>query len=233
MSKIFLWNLVNKLDIQSEIQDKIKKITNIENHLYVLTHSNTLFHGIVNATEDQEEIYLIKQDGVLFKDIDGMEDFFYGIDLNGRVLKYTENLVCLKEIMLIEDSKPCTHGNSGTKFKMKVDKISVGIYGILFITESGQLWASGNMHQIGINSETPKRVTFFEDRFVYGANVGSDFAIAIVSKQYSTDDTAFLSYEEEVFSSTCPHCTSSSRLASPASQNSCSESCPLGIYILY
>ncbi|GJQ66990.1 hypothetical protein Trydic_g7984 [Trypoxylus dichotomus] len=181
--------------------------------------------------DEREEIHLARYDGLLLKDIDCVEDYLYGIDLNGRIFKYTENLVCLKEIMLIEDTKPCSHGNSGTKFKMKVDKISVGIYGILFITENGQLWASGNMHQIGINSETPKRVTFFEDRFVYSAYVGSDFAIAIVSKQYSMEEIVLPIYDEEVFSSTCPHCTSSSQLASPASQNSCSESCPLGIPI--
>lgn len=227
MSKIYLWNLLNKLDIQCEIQDKIKRITNCGNHLYVLTHANVLFHGTIKDNEDREEIYLTKQDGMLLKDIDSAEEFLYGVDLNGRVFKYTENLICIKEIMLIEDAKPCSHGNTGTKFKMKVDKISVGVYGILFITESGQLWASGNMHQIGINSETPKRVTFFEDRIVYSANVGNDFAIAIVSKQYTNEDFILSTYDDEILSSTCPHCTTS-RLASPASQNSCSESCPLG-----
>lgn len=229
MSKVFLWNLVNKLDIESEIQDKIKKITNIENHLYVLTYSNILLHGVIKVTDDREVVHLTKHDGLFLKDIDCVEDLLYGIDLNGRVFKYTENLICLKEILLIEDSKPCSHGSTGTKFKMKVDKISVGVYGILFITENGQLWACGNMHQIGISSETPRKVTFFENRIVYSASVGSDFAIAIVSKQYSNEDLLFPTYEEEVFSSTCPHCTSSSRLASPASQNSGSESCPLGI----
>ncbi|KAK9739210.1 MORN repeat [Popillia japonica] len=209
MSKVFLWNLVNKLDIESEIQDKIKKITNIENHLYILTYSNILLHGVIKVTDDREVVHLTKHDGLFLKDIDCVEDLLYGIDLNGRVFKYTENLICLKEILLIEDSKPCSHGS----------------------TENGQLWACGNMHQIGISSETPRKVTFFENRIVYSASVGSDFAIAIVSKQYSNEDLLFPTYEEEVFSSTCPHCTSSSRLASPASQNSGSESCPLGIPI--
>ncbi|XP_022918899.1 alsin isoform X2 [Onthophagus taurus] len=229
MSRFFLWNLSNKLQLRNEIPEKIKKITSISNHIYILTTANNLYHGFIKTNElEQEQLSVVKVDGVLLKDIDCSNSELFGVDLSGKVLKYTDNLEIIKEILLIEDSKPCPHGSIGTKFKMKVEKLSVGLYGNLYITDNGQLWASGNMHQIGINSDTPKRVTFFEERYVYSAKTGSDFAIAIVSKQHN-DET--IGVGEEILISTCPNCICSSQLTSPTSPNSYSESCPSGIPI--
>lgn len=78
------------------------------------------------------------------------------------------------------------------------------------------------MHQIRINSDYPKRVSFFDAGTVYAAGVGCDFAIAIVSKQVS-DDIDSDDCDEDVFVSNCPQCRTSSQLTSPVSLNSLSD----------
>lgn len=64
------------------------------------------------------------------------------------------------------------------------------------------------MHQIRINSDQPERVNFFEGRFVYSANVGKDFAVVIVSKPTSNDETDSENSEGEVFLPNCSKCVS-------------------------
>lgn len=81
------------------------------------------------------------------------------------------------------------------------------------------------MHQIRLNTEQPKRVPFFDGRLVYHVQVGTDFAIALVSKQIRGDDTDSDECEEDIFVSNCPKCRSMSQLTSPNSMNSLSENC--------
>ena len=228
MSNLFIWNTTNKLDLLSDVTDGVKKISNIADHLYLVTCNNDLYHGIVEVVENREQIRLVKHNGIKTKDLDCSDEHVYVVDVNGKVIVCTENLEVVKEIVLVEDSKFCAHGQCGTKFKMKVDKISIGRYGILFLTDNGQLWAMGNMRPIGINSDMPKRVSFFEKRLVYNAEVGHDFAIAVVSKNLNQEND---NYDEEVLESSCPGCISESRLTSPVSLNSFSDACPLGLPI--
>ncbi|XP_063922367.1 alsin isoform X2 [Zophobas morio] len=222
-----LWNLTQSIDLQTELKESVTKISNIENHLYIQTSSNCLYHGTVQTKENVSYLELECCEEWKVIDVDCCKDSLYVVDIEGNVFKCTKNLEKCSEITLVEDYQ-CSRGHTGTKCKMKVGKISIGAFGHLFVTESGHLWAMGCMPQIGINSEVPKKVNFFNGRFVHSVDVGSDFAIAIVSKQ-TKDDVD--SDEEDVFISNCPQCLSASQLTSPASQTSISDMCPLGMKV--
>ncbi|XP_065164846.1 alsin isoform X2 [Atheta coriaria] len=231
MDKIYIWNGKKKIKLLNNINETVKKLCNINDHLYLLTSTNKFYHGNIEIVEDEEQVTFQLSDAFRPQDIDCKADTLYIVDQNGKVLSYNEDLEFQSEITLVEDARTCFHGHTASRFKMKVSKISVGEYGGLFITENGQLWGSGNMHQIGINSTTPKKVTFFDNRYVYACNVGNDFAIVIVSKQLLNDDTDSDDCEEDVFISSCPQCLSTSQLTSPISQYSLSDNCPLGLPI--
>ncbi|GBP51947.1 Alsin [Eumeta japonica] len=98
----------------------------------------------------------------------------------------------------------------------------------------GQLWGSGVMPQICLDTSNIKKIQFFEGRTVYSASVGSSFAAVIVRKkihQSENCDTDSDNEDEEVFASNCSQCQNIIRLASPASIPSISDTCPLGIQI--
>lgn len=219
-----LWNSVNPVVVKSDIPENVLKICNINDHLYVLTVNNNLYHGI--KTEDNC-ITLEKGESGLI-DIDTCDSHLYTVSGNGEVHRRNSNLEILDEAVLLEESKTCLHGHSNVKHRLKVKKIFINKFGKLFITESGQLWGAGCMPQIGINDELPKRVTFFDGRHTYTAGIGYDFAVAVVSKQLENDDY-IKDCEENTDIPNCPVCLSASLQTSPISQNSLSESCPLGI----
>ncbi|KAB0798647.1 hypothetical protein PPYR_09640 [Photinus pyralis] len=201
---VSLWNRTEQINIISEINESILKIATIENHLYLLTATHRLYHGVVN--EGERQLHLQLHQDVQFKDIDSCQRYLYVIDLEGSVFKYSSDLQLLHEILLINDSKVCSHGHCAIKFKMKVESLAIGSFGNLFVTNNGQLWGSGSMTQVGINSTNPKRIAFFDSRFTHCVNVGSDFAIVVASKQVRSEDTDSDEGEEDVFAPSCPHC---------------------------
>ncbi|KAK9869445.1 hypothetical protein WA026_003200 [Henosepilachna vigintioctopunctata] len=227
MINIFLWSLNENIEIRSDITESIIKISNVDNHLYVLTKNFNLYHGIVENMNSTPHVKLTLCESLKIIDIDSCKDQIYIVDLEGSVFKCNTDLDIICEILLIEDYL-CSRGHSGNKCKKKVNKIAVSEYGQLFITEYGDLWASGCMPQIGINTDFPKRVNFFLGRVIYSVNIGHDFAIAVVSKTKNED---FGSEEEEVFFTNCPQCLSTSQMTSPASNVSISEITPLGVKV--
>ncbi|KAF5273636.1 hypothetical protein FQR65_LT04636 [Abscondita terminalis] len=206
-----LWFKSDRIHINSDFDECVIKIANIDNRLYLLTVSQNLYHGPVQECNGQLQLQLTQAPEIKFKDIDSCGKYLYAVDSEGSVYKYKDNLELLHEIILINESKVCIHGHSSAKTKLKVIKIAVGEFGCLYVTDNGQLWASGSMSQIGINSNNPKRVNFFENRYTQSINVGSDFAIVIVSKQFTSEDTDSDNSDEDVFAPTCPHCMSISR----------------------
>lgn len=229
MDNFNLWNLTKPIEIRTKIDESITKISNIGNHLYLQTTNNLLYHGIVQFDEENSISYLELDNCDDWKiiDIDCCNDNLYLVDVDGNVYRCTKNLEKIAEICIFEDFH-CPRGHTGTKCKIKIAKIAVGEYGQLFTTDVGHLWASGYMPQIAINTETPKKVNFFNGRTVHCISVGSDFAVAIVSKQKNDE---IESDEEDVVVSKCPQCLSASQLTSPASQTSMSELCPLGVKV--
>lgn len=227
MGSAYLWSITDSIQIYEEIHDDIIKICNIDNHIFLLTNKHTLFHGCIEKIDNILQLNLIKYTDHYFLDIDCSEFNVYVVELEGKVFKLTEDLKICCEISLAEEPKCCSHGHTISKNHLKVANIAVGGLGILFITNTGELWASGSMPQIGINCDTPKKVPVFEGRTTLSISVGYDFAIALICKQFKTEDTD--SECEDVFVSTCPRCISSTRISSPSSQNSFSDTCPLGI----
>jgi len=114
---------------------------------------------------------------------------------------------------------------------VKIKSVAVSDNAALFVTENGQLWASGNQPQIDINSAEPKKVKFFEGRMVYQIACGSNFNVAIVRKttKLTKDDTdSENELEEEVFINSCPQCLNNV-MPSPGSVTS-SDTCLTGLH---
>lgn len=220
-----LWNSVNTIAVKNDPLENVLKIGNIDKHLYILTAKNNLYHG----TEEETNCITFEKYESGFIDIDTCESHLYTVNRNGEVHKRNSNLEIVDEIVLFEESKACIRGHTNVKHKLKVKKIYVNKFGKLFITESEQLWGSGYMPQIGIDGEVPKRIIFFDGRHTYTAGVGYDFAIAVVSKQIENDDYNNKDWENTTVLQSCPMCLSASLQTSPISQNSLSESCPLGL----
>lgn len=144
MEKTFkLWSHTQEVKVTGDLNDQIKKICNIDTHLFLLSTKNLLYHGRVITRGSTQEVCLELVEGLKLIDIDSCNKFLYGVDEGGRVFKYTEKFEVISEIKLIEEAKICVHGHIGMKRKLKVDRIAVGQYGHLYITDNGQLWASG------------------------------------------------------------------------------------------
>ena len=102
----------------------------------------------------------------------------------------------------------------------------------LFVTESGQLWASGNHPEIEINSTEPKKVVFFEGRVVYNLACGFNFYAVIVrkiSRILKEDTDSENELDEEVFVKSCPQCRNNV-MVSPVSVAS-SDTYPMGLHV--
>lgn len=80
----------------------------------------------------------------------------------------------------------------------------------LFITENGQLWASGDQPQIDIKSQEPKKVIFFDERVVLDVACGSNFYVVLVRKvsKVLKDDVDSEADVQEIFVKSCSQCLS-------------------------
>lgn len=173
----------------------------------------------MDESSKEPQLYLELFENAKFSDFECSCGNLYGIDLEGRVLQYSPDLELVCEIPVAEDSKVCSHGRSGAKTRLRIEKISVGMLGTLFLTDSGHLWASGDMPQIGVSGPQPQKVAFFEGHEVYDFVVGDDLAVAVVSKAVRNDDTDSGGCDEDVFVPSCPLCMSASGMNSPGSVN--------------
>ncbi|CAL7949033.1 unnamed protein product [Xylocopa violacea] len=134
-------------------------------------------------------------------------------------------------IILKEEVKCCSHGYKQENEIVKVKSVAVSDQTALFVTETGQLWASGSQSQIDINSTEPKRVKFFEGRTVSAIACGSNFNVVAVrklTKPLKDDTDSENELEEEVFVNSCPQCLNTI-LLSPTSVTS-SDTCPTGLH---
>lgn len=217
-NSFLLWNYQNPVEIDTNISDGVLKIASINKHVYILTVTHQIYHGII---DDHNHLTLEKYDGLEILDIDSCNNFLYTVNIEGEVHKRDENLQIVSELCLFDESKSCLHGHVDVKIKVPVRKIAINKFGQVFITDTGQLWAAGYMPQIGIHSDVPKKVTFFDGRLVYEACVGYDFAVAVVNKHNSTteDTDSDDGDNEKVFLSSCPQCLSISQATSPISPN--------------
>ncbi|XP_050306571.1 alsin [Anthonomus grandis grandis] len=223
---INLWICNKSIKLTNAFPKSVKKIANINNHLYLLTNDNDLYQGFVQTNENNEhfvQLYQVEQIKPL--DIDSSNDCLYIVNSEGTGLACNEDLKVIKELTLCEPYQ-CSLGHNCQTYKIKIKRIVANDFGILYISENNQLWASGFMPHIGINSEVPQKIIFFSGREVHDICIGVDFAVALVSKRKVNH-----SESEDIFNDATPTCQvcSQKELSEHELCNNHNELCPLGV----
>ncbi|XP_063529679.1 alsin [Cydia strobilella] len=214
----------------NQVPEKIVKLCSLGPEVIVLGND----HGLYHSSIEDDCLNFSKVSGISAIDISHHNDTLYIIDVHGRLYKTNSKFENKEEIVVREDAKCCPHGFKSSSLKVKFRNVVTSDFGQLFISSEGQLWGSGVMPQIGLESTSIKKVPFFDGRTVYSASIGDDFAAVIARKnvrQSDNCDTDSDNDDEEVFASNCSQCQTSIGLASPASVPSLSETCPLGVQL--
>nr|CAD7455674.1 unnamed protein product [Timema tahoe] len=240
MSHLYLWQGLHKIIVTFETSEpcaEVRKICHVNTHMFALTKSHSLYCGKIENGEDSYSVHL-KKTNISAIDISCNKNSLYFVNDVGQVFRTTESLDTYEEIVLKEDAKCCVHGYKTPGHKVKVKNVSVSDTSCLFVTESGQLWASGNHPQLSIQCSEPKKVTFFEKRCVLSVTSGADFHLALVFKPLlcaqdkDRSDSDDEDDDGEVFVSSCVQCVNES-ISSPISTQSMSDICPLGLPIVH
>jgi amyotrophic lateral sclerosis 2 protein len=232
MNEVHLWFGLDKLPVAFEPPDlptDIIKVCKINHHVFALTSSNSVYHSEVNLNCEDKLIF--SNTDISAIDIACNNKILYFVSSNGQVFKTNpEDLDIKEEIILKEDAKCCSHGYKTSEQRVRVKTIAAEECSCLYVTENGQLWVSGNQPKLGLHDEVPQKVAFFKKRYVISVACGANFSIALVYKpghyvpdkgNSDSDDDS-----EDVFVSDCPVC-----ISSPTSQQSASETCPLGLQV--
>nr|XP_032529484.1 alsin [Danaus plexippus plexippus] len=232
MSQHKFWRGLTSLNLPSsqQVPEKIVKLCSLGTDFIVLGND----HGLYYCEVQNDELNFRKISGITAIDISYHNEILYIIDVHGRLYKTNTTFKSKEEIIVKEDSKCCPHGFKSASCKVKFRNVVVSDFGQLYISCDGHLWGSGAMPQISLDTNTIKRVPFFEGRTVYSASIGQNFAAVIARKnvkQSGNCDTDSENDDEEVFASNCSQCQTIIGLASPASVPSLSETCPLGVHI--
>ncbi|XP_014610965.1 PREDICTED: alsin [Polistes canadensis] len=230
-----LWKGVDKLSFTfgDKPNGVVNKLIAIKDYIFVATSTNYLYYGEVLLEDDKSPTLTLKRAQFDAVDIASNINYLFIINSKGHVLKVNPyDLSVIETIILKEDPKCCSHGYRQENEIIKVKSIAVNDNSALFVTENGQLWASGSQPEIDINSTEPKKVKFFDGRIITQVACGYNFNVATVRKQTKTmrDDTdSENELEEEVFVNSCPQCLNNIML-SPASITS-SDTCPMGLHV--
>lgn len=232
MTQHKFWRGLTQLNIgpSQQVPEKIVKLCAVGTDFIVLGND----HGLYHCDIENDCLNFNKISSISAIDISYHNDILYIIDAYGRLYKTNSSCKNKEEIVVREEAKCCPHGFKSSCFKVKFRNVVASDFGQLFISSDGQLWGSGIMPQISLDSASIKKVPFFEGRTVYSASVGQNFAAVIARKNVRRSgncDTDSDNDDEEVFASNCSQCQTIIGLASPASVPSLSETCPLGVQI--
>ncbi|XP_059059278.1 alsin isoform X2 [Achroia grisella] len=232
MNRHKFWRGLTPLEVCSSqaVPERIVKLSSIGSDFIVLGSDHCLYHCDI----EENRLEFKKVPGISAIDISYHNDVVYIIDVHGRLYKTNSSFKSKEEIVVKEEAKCCPHGFKSSSFKVKFRNVVTSDFGQLFISSDGQLWGSGTMLHIALDTTSIKKVSFFEGRTVYSASVGQNFAAVIARKNVKrsgTYDTESDNDDEEVFASNCSQCQTIIGLASPASVPSLSETCPLGVQI--
>lgn len=232
MSQHKFWKGLTPLTISSsqQVPQKIVKLCSLGSDFLVLGND----HGLYRCEIVENCLNFTRINDVSAIDISYHHKILYIIDIQGRLYKTNISFKNKEEIVVKEDAKCCPHGFKSSSYKVKFRNVVTNDFGQLFITTDGQLWGSGSMPQISLDTSCIKKIPFFEGRTVYSASVGQNFAAVIARKNVKRSgncDTDSDNDDEEVFASNCSQCQTIIGLASPASVPSLSETCPLGVHI--
>lgn len=232
MNQHKFWKGLTPLNVSpsQQVPDKILKLCSLGLDFIVLGNDHVLYH--CDTVEDSLNFKRIS--GILAIDISYHNESLYIIDVHGRLYKTNSSFKTKDEIVVKEDAKCCPHGFKSSSYKVKFRNVVTSDFGQLFISSDGQLWGSGVMPQISLDTSSIKKIPFFEGRTVYSASIGQNFAAVIARKNVRRSgnlDTDSDNDDEEVFATNCSQCQTIIGLASPASVPSLSETCPLGVQI--
>lgn len=222
MCNFGLWKGIEELI--HDIDTKIKKICCVQDTIFLLSTCFDLFCGIV---VENKTVQFRKYCERSIIDIGTKGTDLYIIDNEGKIF-HNENIEDesdFQEIVIEEESKTCVHGFQSKNSAIKFKTIAVGGYGCLFITEGYELWASGIMPEIRIESSVPQKVLFFEGKIITDIAVGNDFAMVLSRKSLKYERESDSEISENVFVLNCPKCMIASRMSSPMSN----DTCPLGL----
>ncbi|CAG9771169.1 unnamed protein product [Ceutorhynchus assimilis] len=199
-----LWKFNENINCKTNITEPIIKIASINNNLFILTINNNLYQGLV----EENSISLSIIDKFKPLNIETYKDSIYLINTEGHMLICNEQLEILNSISLIEEFK-CPEGHEAViSQKLKIIKFAINDFGCLFLSETNQLWGSSKPN------ETPKKIEFLLDKYVYDFAIGLDYALVLVGKQ--TNELLLIE------NSICKICNNEQSI----------DVCPLGIKLL-
>ncbi|XP_014251710.1 alsin [Cimex lectularius] len=227
MTLVHFWKGGSKLKIinEEDLPKSFKKIVNLGNQLFLLDNRNRIWLGTITSNE-----IAFTKSKVNAVDIAATPHSFYYVSESGKVFKTNSDVESSVEIILHEEATCCVHGYATSSHKTLVSKIAAGGMGVLFISDTGELWACGEHPQLGITAaEQPKKICFFEGKHITGVGCGEDFNIVVAHKRDEICPVINENGEVEVFLSNCPQCANEAM--SPLSPQSYSESCPLGLQL--
>uniref|UniRef100_A0A146M3M8 Alsin n=4 Tax=Lygus hesperus TaxID=30085 RepID=A0A146M3M8_LYGHE len=205
------------------LPSRFVKLISSDDTLHLLDcHKHVWKGSIVNET-----ISLFKTNVVAIDFASSYPDVYF-VNEFGRVYK-TNSSEEQEEVILHEDASNCIHGYVTSSHRTYVRKLSANAMGVLFVSENGELWASGVHPQLGVNSSQPKKISFFDGRYVVAVDCGEDFCVLVTHKKDEVFPmTNGENGEAEVFLSTCQQCTNEVA-QTPLTPQSFSEVCPLGL----
>ncbi|XP_058791668.1 alsin [Phymastichus coffea] len=219
-SSMHLWRGPDKLCLNAAAVDQqldgpLAKLVTVGDRIFLMTTTCSLYHGeVVTASEGADSsltlLSLIKSQ-LSAVDVAANSQYLFVVTTDGCVHKINpQDLNIIDSIVIREDIKYCNHGCRQGSDIAKVIAIAVNDDSALFVTENGQLWASGDQPQIDIKSQEPKKVIFFDGRIVSDVACGSNFYVVLVRKlsQVSKDDVDSEADVQEIFVKSCSQCLS-------------------------
>ncbi|XP_031779593.1 alsin [Nasonia vitripennis] len=245
---VHLWRGADKVELSflDQLDGSVGKVVSVRDRVFLMTTTCSLYYGEVTVTaaatdssngadESESSTTLaasltMRRSQFSVVDLSANSEHVFAVSTDGSVLKiHPENLGVVDTITLREDIKFCSHGCKQDSDIAKVTAIAVNDSSALFVTENGQLWASGDQPQIDIKSQEPKKVFFFDGRVVSDVACGSNFYVVLVRKisRVAKEDTDSENDVEEVFVKSCSQCLNNV-MPSPMSVTS-SDTGPMGI----
>ncbi|KAK3916569.1 Alsin [Frankliniella fusca] len=239
MSQVLLWrddHLVNLSCEETLVTGGISSFCIVDSCVCVTSKENGTLH--IGQIEGQNEKFSVTLFPSSIHAIDiactADKKLIY-VTRDGRVYSVSPtNLDSREEIVLEEEASLCIHGHSTPRKRVRVKSVSTSMEGILFVTQNGHLWASGNHPHLDVKSnDGVKRVNYFQGRFVAAVSCGLNFSVALVLRKVLnniaiTDTSSQNEDSEDVFVYDCSRCISESS-TSLLSHHSMSDICPLGL----
>ncbi|XP_011499590.1 PREDICTED: alsin [Ceratosolen solmsi marchali] len=189
---VHLWRGPDKVSLgfEDSLDGFVSKIVNIENWVLLMTTAYSLYHGEI-ITENYNDENKSSSASLSFKktqfsaiDIAGNNKHAYIVTNDGQVLKMNpKDLTVVDTIVLKDDTNRCSNEYQKESNIIKVSELAVNDNSALFVTENGQLWASGNQPQIDIKSQEPKKVFFFDGQTVSNVACGDNFYVVLLKKE--------------------------------------------------